>query len=158
MLEILKSNINSFRTQSQEVREKERHYLTNNRNLRGNFPKKHKIDGQVPNATEKQVKASQLENAIDLADEDLVKFFNLHRFRVNVLRKEARDTQLAYGFLKGIAFATMEQRRYTNPDFVNIERIVMNNTDEDERVVQQRYAEWVAMAKQTLPINWISKE
>ncbi|HRP36235.1 MAG TPA: hypothetical protein PLS50_00315 [Candidatus Dojkabacteria bacterium] len=155
MFDLLKTHIKALAFNAKDIRQKERHYITNSRNLRGNFPKKHGIEQEPPRPTEKQLKASTLENAKELAERDDYTFFNLHRFRVHTLRKEARDMHLAYGFLKGNAFFSMEGSRYSDPDFKNIERIVTNNIPqgEDMREVIQRFEEWVQRAKEFIPLG-----
>lgn len=155
---MLKSNLKAMAFHAKDIRNKERHYLQNARNLRGNFPKKHGINQEPPRPSIKQVKANDLENAQELAEKDEYTFFNLHRYRVNTLRKEARDFHLAYGFLRGHSFLTLETSRYSNPDFKNIERIVTNNIppNEDVRVVLQRFEEWMQEAKEVLPIGWMN--
>lgn len=156
MFDLLKTHIKALAYTAKDVRKKERHYITNARNLRGNFPKKHGIEQDPILPSNKQLKAQLVENAKELAEKDDYTFFNLHRFRVHTLRKEARDMHLAYGFLKGYDFLTLENSRYSNPDFKNIERIISNNIspNQDIREVIQRYEAWVQAAKEVLPMNW----
>ncbi len=48
----------------------------------------------------------------------------LHEHRVNCVRKECRDSHLAYGFLRGMRYEQVEARRYTDPDWINVFAII----------------------------------
>lgn len=66
--------------------------------------------------------------------------FHIHRQQM--VRNEARHSQLAYGFLRGRQYPEMEQACYTIPDWAKVEGIVKRFADEDWRSVGQRWAEW----------------
>lgn len=48
----------------------------------------------------------------------------LHEHRVHVVRKAARSTHLAYGFLRGRAHEEMECKRRTEPNWPEVARMV----------------------------------
>ena len=48
----------------------------------------------------------------------------LHEHRRGPLRSEARDTHIAYGFLKGRSYRQIEDEPKTEPDWGNIMRMV----------------------------------
>ena len=58
------------------------------------------------------------------------------------LRVESRCSQLAYGFLRGKAYADMEFLAYSSPDWSRIENIVNRFSQDDSRLVTQSFAEW----------------
>lgn len=53
----------------------------------------------------------------------------LHEHRMNIVRPEARDSLLALGFLRGLRYEQMEAKRYTNPNFENVFRMVRDFYD-----------------------------
>lgn len=69
---------------------------------------------------------------------------NIQTHRVNKLRGEARCTHLAYGFVKGVPYRAMEDKETTKsePNWSNVQRMVERYSDEDSRVILQRFAEW----------------
>lgn len=48
----------------------------------------------------------------------------LHDHRVQVVRREARHTLLAYGYLRGMEYDRLERTRRTDPDWEAVERMV----------------------------------
>lgn len=48
----------------------------------------------------------------------------LHLHRVNEVRKASRDTHIAYGLIRGKTIDQMEPKRYTEPDWAAIEKMV----------------------------------
>ena len=50
---------------------------------------------------------------------------NLHNHRVNVVRKAARTNLLAYGYLRGKTYKSMEEYCYTKPDIGAILKVVI---------------------------------
>ena len=44
--------------------------------------------------------------------------------RTGVVRTEARLTQLAYGFLRGLEYLQMEQKAHTSPDWARVRKMV----------------------------------
>lgn len=51
------------------------------------------------------------------------KFWSLRGHRIYDVGGEARATYLAYGFLKGKAYKTMEAKRYSNPNWERIHQM-----------------------------------
>jgi len=49
---------------------------------------------------------------------------DLHEHRVRVVRKEARSTHLAYGFLRGRSLSQIEANSNTKPDWDSVSRMV----------------------------------
>lgn len=70
-----------------------------------------------------------------------------HRCGEHGVQKEARDTNLAYGFLRGRDYWKMEGFAYSKPNWSNIERMVKRygaTPDEaaDTRDLMQRFSGW----------------
>ena len=68
-------------------------------------------------------------------------FWSMRNHRME-LRVESRCSQLAYGFLRGKAYADMEFLAYSSPDWSRIENIVNRFSQDDSRLVTQSFAEW----------------
>ena len=76
-------------------------------------------------------------------------FDAIHLHRVNVVRPEARDSNLAYGFIRGHSYATVEEKRYTDPNWRNVLDIVKRfyNSRYGMNVhIEEKFAEWKAAA------------
>ena len=71
----------------------------------------------------------------------------LRQHHIQVVRVEARLSQLAYGFLRGLDYTAMEGNIFTVPSWDRVENIVRRFTDEDWRVVGQKWAAWKDGAK-----------
>lgn len=52
---------------------------------------------------------------------------SLREHRKVVVRPYTRNAILAYGFLRGRAYAQMEPKRYTDPDWGQIERMILKH-------------------------------
>jgi hypothetical protein len=69
---------------------------------------------------------------------------SLHGHRM-WLRPMARAALLSYGFLKGRAYSKMEPKRYSNPDWAQIERNIIKYGMREgltEQVIKQRLEQW----------------
>lgn len=66
----------------------------------------------------------------------------MQHHRKVVIRKEARCSCLAYGFLRGRAYDQLEQSCHEQPDWKNVEAIVGRFAVEDQRIVQQKFEQW----------------
>ncbi len=69
----------------------------------------------------------------------------LHEHRVNCVRKECRDSHLAYGFIRGWHYAQIEARRYTDPDWINVFAIIQrfyNPIYGINMSLEDRFKEW----------------
>ena len=66
----------------------------------------------------------------------------LHDHRRMQVRKEARATGLAYGFLRGRDYKRIENKTHTKPDWANVERMVLKYSTKDSRALQQQFEEW----------------
>lgn len=73
---------------------------------------------------------------------DLVMGLAEHR-RVTV-RKASRSTHLAYGFLRGRAYHTMERTCRTEPDWGAVQKMIEKYGEGDRRVLVQKFADWKA--------------
>lgn len=69
-------------------------------------------------------------------------FGTLRHFRTHTLRKETRAHFIAYGFLRGRQFRQIEAKSYEYPPWVRAAEIAAQYSDEDGRVVSQRFSEW----------------
>jgi hypothetical protein len=67
----------------------------------------------------------------------------LREHRIGIVRNEARHTQLAYGFLRGLSYRQIEPKAHQKPDWVKVEKMV------------QKYGR-VHLA--TVPIPWQGRE
>lgn len=148
----LKSRIKSLATEARDIRSVEQHKLSNARKLRGKvmFNKSHPKGEPKPEA----LVAPQHrlpDNRLELADRDMYDFFGLHRYRTHVLRKKARHTQLAYGFLRGKSYKDIENIPGNEPVNLEVlEEIVLNysypkiedDTDEAINNFLNEFDEW----------------
>lgn len=81
--------------------------------------------------------------------------FGLKHHRKTVVRIAARNTNIAYGFLRGRAYHEIEQLAYVQPNWEEIERMVKEYGEGDERERMQRYSAWLAVALDGHKIgNW----
>lgn len=70
-------------------------------------------------------------------------WFSIRQHRLAVIRKEARDSHLALGFLRGRSYEEMENVAYHAPDWKNIEGIVKRfSADDDQRDIMQTFSQW----------------
>lgn len=145
----IKTQIVAMNYQSKETRKKERSCLKNARQLSGYHSAKHGPDQPRPEIPKKTLIAMELPDAKTEAEKKYEEFWGLSRFRKNILRKELRNTYLAYAFLKGRLYSEVELERYTDPNWDYIEQIVFSYTEDDPRDVKQRFEEWVQTAKKT---------
>jgi hypothetical protein len=106
------------------------------------------------------------EDTQEVYDEATVKFFNLHRHRTHELRKAARISHLAYGFLRGTPYSEIENKTHDRLDtfedqhkefkerrifdLVRREAKRFAPSDMDIRVFAQKWAEWIEDAKNHL--------
>lgn len=93
----------------------------------------------------------------------LAQFTKLQQHRKRDLRQEARATQLARAFLKGMAYSRVEWDAQGGrgllaggaglppPLVAAIQRLAEKYSDQDKRIVAQRFSEWLADAT-----NWIT--
>lgn len=71
---------------------------------------------------------------------------SLQDHRRQVVRKEARSSFLAYGFLRGRPITVVEQKCRTTPDWKSVERIISKFTTEtDKRIVAQKFEQWTQL-------------
>ena len=75
---------------------------------------------------------------------DLLQGLQHHR-RV-IVRQAARSSLLAYGFLRGHEYTTMEKSCKTSPDWGAIEKMIYRYGVGDKRDIAQRFSEWKSIA------------
>ena len=63
---------------------------------------------------------------------------SLYLHRTGDMRKEARATHLAYGYLRGRKLSEIENKFYTEPDWERVERMVRKYGTLDEKYVEWR--------------------
>lgn len=73
---------------------------------------------------------------------------SLHGHRRMEVRRESRCSHLAYGFLRNTPYVVMESKCWEQPDWKRVEDIAIRFSDEDKRIVAQRFAEWKAAITQ----------
>lgn len=73
---------------------------------------------------------------------------SLHLHRVKNVRRELRSANLAYGFLRGIPYAAMEQFSWTQPDWNRVQRLAEKYSEDnvEKGAISQQYAEWMQSA------------
>lgn len=71
-------------------------------------------------------------------------FWGMQHHRIEVVRREARSSLLAYGFLRGRLYGEIENNAYTKPDFKRVFGIIERFRDGPEKIqdITQRFAEW----------------
>ncbi len=62
--------------------------------------------------------------------------------RIGDVRWASRDTLLAYGFLRGHPYKTMEPKRYSDPDWKAIANMVSKYGHGDGRAIMQHFEQW----------------
>ncbi len=73
----------------------------------------------------------------------------LHEHRINCVRKECRDSHLAYGFIRGLRYEQVEARRYTDPNWLNVFAIIQrfyNPIYGINMSLEDRFREWKDLA------------
>lgn len=76
-------------------------------------------------------------------------FWGLHNHRTNDVRKEARSSLIAYGFLRGLTYHQIEQSNKP-VDWDRVEAIIKKYGEDDIRERMQRFAEWKETADKIL--------
>lgn len=74
---------------------------------------------------------------------------SIHHHRMTCIRPEARDSLLAYGFLRGKSYAQIEAKRFTDPNWSNIKANIkrFNATQYGSHSsIDKRFEEWKAAA------------
>lgn len=161
MFDVLKTEVATLVRQSIDIRQKERHYLTNARELRGIYPKKHGLDpngksiyvdnveirvGERTPLTPRQVRKMEarknLKDRKQQADRDHGEWWGLQHFRKNVIRKRARALNLALAFLRGKAALDVERIKRENPDWDEIFHWIEVYSEEDAQILAQRFQAW----------------
>lgn len=79
--------------------------------------------------------------------------YELHNHRKNVVAVEARHSLLAYGFLRGLEYHDMEDRILTVPNWDRVESLVKRFSDDDWRIIGQRWAMWREAAESRSAMN-----
>lgn len=71
---------------------------------------------------------------------------SLREHRKRDIRPLTRCSGLAYGFLRGKAYKQIEPKRYSDPDWNCIERMVAKHGPREMPDLKARFAEWRAQA------------
>jgi uncharacterized protein YxeA len=74
--------------------------------------------------------------------EHLATYRDLKAHRKGIVGKESRDALLAYGFLRGRAYIRMETKRFSDPNWGNIERMILKYGKEGSQKLKQRFEQW----------------
>lgn len=67
---------------------------------------------------------------------------NLYRHRKHVVRHESRHSQLAYAFLRGKPYIKTEDKASSYPNWDKIQEIAQRFSEDDKRVVAQKFEQW----------------
>lgn len=79
----------------------------------------------------------------------------IHLHRVNEIRKEARCALLAYGFVRGKSYQSMENFAWTQPNWDRVEKLAIRYSDTIEQDVKQRFAQWRDEGLGGVKARWI---
>jgi hypothetical protein len=69
-------------------------------------------------------------------------WFGLNAHRTFDVRREARSSHLAYGFLRGVPYRAMEEKAHEAPNWKRVEQLVTKYGEGDPRERMQRFSEW----------------
>lgn len=69
-------------------------------------------------------------------------YWGLHQHRIEDVRKEARNTCLAYGFLKGKTYNEIEKKVKTKPDWRRVMQLVLKYGEGDPEIMKQQFKKW----------------
>ncbi|WP_438980286.1 hypothetical protein [Polynucleobacter sp.] len=86
----------------------------------------------------------EMENPTKATMADLI-----HNHRMIAIRPEARDSNLAYGFLRGRSYAQIEAKRFTDPNWSNIKANIKRFHAPQygsTSGIDKRFEEWKAAA------------
>lgn len=78
---------------------------------------------------------------------------DLHRHRTYVVRHESRHSQLAYAFLRGKPYGKAEDKAKSYPNWDKIQQIATRFSEDDKRVVAQKFEQWRQEANSLLRGN-----
>lgn len=79
----------------------------------------------------------------------------IRQHRYYVVKTEARDTLLAYGFLRGRAYKQIEAKRYYDPNWDNIERMILKYGRQNPQQLKQAFEQWKQEAGEVASKNEI---
>lgn len=69
-------------------------------------------------------------------------FWGLRKHRTWDVRREARSSCLAYGFLRGRAYRAIEAKCYSKPDWKRVQSLIERYGEGDKRILIQKFSEW----------------
>lgn len=88
-------------------------------------------------------KLRKIPNWPDEGKPDEIRAFGTLRYhRKWDVRREARSSCLAYGFLRGRSYKALEKTCRHSPDWKRVESIINSFSVGDKRDVAQRFSEW----------------
>lgn len=172
MLEMIRARVKTYASEARHIRKEERKlqgvkdFESQAGVRRGSGYFRHQKDQPRP---EPRKYPEPRDDTQKVYDDATAEFFNLHRYRTVALRREARVFNLAYGFLKGIPYAAMEQKTHdgvsffvsdTMPwefsekktfDVVRREAKKLHNMTDQE--FAQKWAQWYDAAKEHLKLT-----
>lgn len=93
-----------------------------------------------------KAKAARARSKQESENKHLHHFGKLEEHRKIALRKEARATYLAYGFLRGKPMSQIEAFSYVQPDWERVERMALKYWEGDPREAAQKFSAWKADA------------
>lgn len=69
-------------------------------------------------------------------------FWGLRKHRTWDVRREARSSCLAYGFLRGRHYRALEAKCYSKPDWKRVQYLIERYGEGDKRLLVQKFSEW----------------
>lgn len=78
--------------------------------------------------------------------------WEIRNHRYQDVRTDARDTLLAYSFLRGRMYKRIEPLRYSDPDWTNIERMILKygKSEGKPQDLKQSFEQWKQSAGQPI--------
>lgn len=79
---------------------------------------------------------------------------SIHQHRLTCVRPEARDSLLAYGFLRGLPYSQIEAKRFTDPNWSNVKANIKRFHSPQygsSSGIDKRFEEWKAAAPAISP-------
>jgi len=71
-------------------------------------------------------------------------YFSLHEHRTGTVRGTARESLLAYGYLRGRTYAQIEQKYHFPPDWKEVLKAIKRFDAAKGNLTEETFAEWFA--------------
>ncbi len=95
-----------------------------------------------------RARAARLKQQHQKVEYHMKNFNGIQDHRRKEIRIEARHTYLAYGFLKGNPYRSIERHSYTQPNWDKVEDMIKRFGEGREQDLMQKFSEWKSEAEQ----------